>query len=70
MEWISVKDRLPELINKKELSVKVLVCVDGEVDTADFYEITKSFCWYVGYGYEECFPTDWMPLPNPPTLEP
>ena len=73
MEWISVKDRLPELyeVNGEDfkLSAPVLVydgelCVgfyedDGEDDRKGFIDQYGS--WLKG--------THWMPLPEPPEEE-
>lgn len=74
-EWISVKERLPEV------DVPVLVCEGGEVTTIARYCVDNCrpdghptvMIWHVvdnctGYECESdsCNPDYWMPLPEPP----
>lgn len=78
MEWISVKDRLPEIVNKNNTSSDVLI-LDGStmyVASLKFYpssEFRKNdeYYWHenstgCGCGYESLSPEYWMPLPTPP----
>lgn len=59
-EWISVKDRLPDPLQK-------VLCVynSGEIDTAVFSSDSRKF-------YDTCcackrfLVTHWQPLPQPP----
>lgn len=74
MEWISVKDRMPENGNENQKAIKVLVAIKSKngitVRTqtrfqdrlyhADGYEI----CWKWRYSAGEV--THWMPIPEPP----
>ncbi len=71
MDWISVKDKLPEN------DTPVLVCENGEVTTIAKYSLERFgplvMCWSVVEncgGYEcdgdSCNPDFWMPLPKPP----
>lgn len=61
MEWISVKDILPE-INQKH----ICYFEDGEQQVG---ERKKKGIWIIGnrfhWDYKEQ-PTHWMPLPKPP----
>ena len=71
MNWISVKDRLPEVDDCYD-GANVLVCLyDGEI-TVDYYQPAPNdvnrvpFDRY-GWGtYSEDAVTHWMPLPEPP----
>lgn len=61
MEWISVKDRLPEDI------INVLIYnpeLEGGVDVA-FYDINENE-WCGLSSYRLIGITHWMPLPEPP----
>jgi len=69
MEWISVKDKLPE-------GGKVLVCfqepffgsMTSEVDVG-FYD-NKDSCWWLWNGERKIFRvTHWMPIPELPESE-
>ena len=77
MEWISVKDRLPEN------NTPVLVCFDNRYDFGGGNDLTigvydalgvqvKKGEWYdegswnADYGYDEIAVTHWMPLPEKP----
>lgn len=62
MNWFSVEDRLPEMVEKEWFSETVLG-----------YGIDKHyyFCWLENNkrwwdDCEEVFITHWQPLPNPP----
>jgi hypothetical protein len=57
MEWISVKDRLPE----KNTTVIVCSISDGHIQIKDFKGDEKN--WITNY-LEKV--THWMPLPEPP----
>lgn len=73
MEWISVKDRLPE----RYIEVLVYPRPMDFALTADYgYDSNKNLGWRY-YEYEngfgvvshKCNPTHWMPLPPPPKGE-
>lgn len=79
MEWISVKDKLPEPVLDSvgnELGTIVIVCDNGLVDVAIYYKNTlwdKQNYWIVAatscsdYGSDELLNvTHWMPLPEAP----
>ena len=55
MEWISIKDRLPEI----DKDVLVVDCNIYEVCIYDGVEFRT-----IDYGY--FYPTHWMSLPEPP----
>jgi len=60
MEWISVKDRLPEI------DTEVLVVQGDSFAIGDVYISNlnnKKLMWSVNYMMQ---PTHWMPLPKPP----
>lgn len=71
MNWISVKDRLPE----KDLD-EVLVCGQEKSDDGVFGEYRVHFASYSDghfnsvyyYNYNEISTTHWMLLPELPTL--
>lgn len=84
MEWISVKDRLPELKDKSIASESEdLLVLDSSgiiyVAYLNFYPISgyrtkESYSWSdrstgCGCCSEELTPTHWMPLPKPPKTE-
>lgn len=60
MEWISVKDKMPEE------DVDVLVRIDPSNSDQEIF-VTSLFCgrFYNWYD-QEVNVTHWMPLPNPP----
>jgi len=61
MEWVSVKDKLPEIDDQVIVSDGVGVCVACYDPDDD--------CWI--YGDAPCLnslPTHWMPLPEPPSV--
>ena len=77
MEWISVKDKLPDLIEGKDYSETVLVSCNGElmVMTLSFLPDDNgrwSFFWANCYGDingdgevdDDYQPTHWMALPS------
>lgn len=66
MEWISVKDRLPE-------EGKIVMWFNGEdVWTGHIKQKEKGLWFYVDNGWVCCWGPDqddykyWMPLPEPP----
>ena len=65
MEWISVKDRLPQ-----EKLFNGLVCLENDAVLEAHYSnlSTKGF-WSLLHGQfrEDNKVTHWMPLPKPPT---
>ena len=75
MEWISVKDRLPEL-DKPVLCYSRIKDIDG-----DSYNVTSLGKRFVNYTQKPVFVADagnfanteeilfWMPLPEPPKSE-
>lgn len=71
-EWISVEDRLP---NKwDEFLVWPIPNHDMNIITAIFHPWDKKWnqdC-YNGHSYDDFEPhvTHWMPLPEPPAIEP
>ena len=60
MEWISVKDRLPELANDYDV-VHVLIYLDDGFITGADYEKDGFELWA-----DSGEVTHWMPLPEPP----
>lgn len=64
MEWISVKDRLPE----KWLFALVAVCPPSQMNEVHIAYIDKNGKWKVlsEKGNHSNFITHWMPLPEPP----
>lgn len=71
MNWISVKDRLPQMSQDKlvkgykQIQVlaycdKGMVCAWFQIDTEKFYDVSG---WL---GTEIYNVTHWMPLPEPP----
>jgi len=64
MEWISVKERLPEE------GQDVLVCVNGQV-LVSYVHGMKGFSseWGLADNGETIWPSHWMPLPEAPKGE-
>lgn len=65
MEWISVKDRLPDY------DTECLVgCKDAKTIIADLTAMTSTKTglpiWQTAEGYFKHHITHWMPLPEPP----
>ena len=60
-EWISVKDRLPEVWQK--VIVAIRVNGDSIVDTGWWLEDGRTV---VSLGFIQNHITHWMPLPEPP----
>lgn len=54
-EWISVKDRMPELR-------KNILCISLRSKEAFVNSIERDGYWF----YDNGFITHWMPLPEPP----
>src|SRR6516225_11442473 len=66
MNWISVKERIPEIFKK------VLVYSPSELEDAE--NITVDFCYKnaeqeIVFDYAYKSPTHWMPLPEPPVKQ-
>ena len=71
MQWISVKDRLPELDPRFQYDSKYcIVATEHVVTTASFREDIvrgkKVKRWHGAYGLFRGIVTHWMPLPEPP----
>lgn len=76
-QWISVKERLPELPDKQYCSVQVIAAanVNGELKsmcmtfcrTTVRKKVVERFEWHDRICVWEV--THWMPLPEPPKLE-
>lgn len=74
-DWISVKDRLPDIINKEkeyEFSNEVLLCLqEKEIITAVLAkEDGETLCWLSmlgGYTYPVWLATHWQPIVLPKT---
>ena len=64
MEWISVEERLPKLIDPYGHSANVLVSNGRCSVDIDFYQ--ADGCWYEQTMYQSDKITHWMPLPEPP----
>jgi hypothetical protein len=69
MDWISVKDKLPEEDRN------VILFSRNEVFCGNLYVVKNKVFWGIQgcdgicYGfYEKGEPTHWMPLPNPPDI--
>ena len=60
MEWISVKDRLPERMQP------VIVCRDNGKVEQGYRDVGD---WWKVYGTRTKNVTHWMPLPEPPKEE-
>jgi len=66
MEWISVKDKLP---NNGDA---VLIIENNIILVALYYQVEPPWCWDIPDGICYCTanidikPTHWMPLPKPP----
>jgi hypothetical protein len=59
-EWISTKDRLPEI------EQDALIYLDGYCFIARRVEDDRGWIGFNGYVLGEDVPTHWMPLPDPP----
>tara|TARA_R100001244_G_scaffold132297_3_gene107955 strand:- start:4022 stop:4231 length:210 start_codon:yes stop_codon:yes gene_type:complete len=66
MEWIAVKDRLPDLMNQPEHDGRLISCdVDGFVGMTDWLD--DGFYQFIGKGWVmDKSITHWMELPSPP----
>lgn len=62
MEWISVKDRLPEV------DQGILLYWNDDICTGYLTKYGNDFIFCDGFtdDYEKEFVTHWMPLPEPP----
>lgn len=67
MEWISVKDGLPNQDEYVLLYDKYLnLTYEGKLLPSDFYYSDRGgYSKYIG---EDCEITHWMPLPEPPKV--
>ena len=66
-DWISIEERLPELVRNSAFSKRVLMYGIREDQSEPNYHtgiVTKSGKW-LSYGKEVGI-THWQPLPNPP----
>lgn len=61
MNWISVKDKLPEI------NQNVMVFIDR--NHINHNPIDFAFCTYTKYGFSLSRVTHWKPLPEPPKEE-
>jgi hypothetical protein len=67
-EWISVKDRLPEI------GIPVLICdmkgvtMDDRGPEVAFWDESKCFCSTQDFDFI-LNATHWQPLPNPPEVK-
>jgi len=75
MNWISVKDRLPE---SNEFVLVLYLCEDPWGDVNNFIGIAeyvkgekddKGYWVFQGKPYQETPIIAWMPLPEPPEVE-
>lgn len=79
MEWISVKDRTPQLIEGYDYSANVLAVLDGQLAVMCYAynhgdEETSGYYWANCYDDingdgewdDDYTPTHWMPLPELP----
>ena len=70
MEWIPVKERLPEMPPDDEgfpVSCVVLIyCLDSYIGTAHAAIYDDKVEWYSDDDYNNNYVTHWMPLPAPP----
>lgn len=71
MEWISVKDRLPESV-RLDWGVPRCLAVVGSGKNAEVVTVTwhggdsVDCFWIEGIGWADSDLTHWMPLPPPP----
>ena len=65
MAWVSIKDRLPEVIENENGRVNcVLVYKKDGFDGGSDIQVWNTVSFYKHY--LECTFTHWMPLPKPP----
>jgi hypothetical protein len=71
MEWISVKDKLPDETHE-EVLIYPYVGVDNCVITAHLDGDKNWRYWDISKNNMNlpCAPTHWMPLPPPPSIQP
>lgn len=81
MEWVSVKDRTPDLIEGENYSKNVLAVLDGQLAVMNLVYVIGDDDLEGGYAWANCYgdihadgewddeyePTHWMPLPELPT---
>lgn len=69
-QWVSVKDKLPTIIDECSSDCFLVIDKDGHMNVATYWGLNSSD--HVGEGYDwfngDVFvcPTHYMPLPNPP----
>lgn len=68
MEWISVKDRLPEKAKRVQVASRKLKRARAFVEIASWHKSwSGEKTWYdESVGCMDPQPTHWMPLPEPP----
>lgn len=62
MEWISVKDRLPDV----NMGVLVFIPDEDNHITSGMWDVGKEWVLLDEYRVPECEVTHWLPLPKPP----
>jgi hypothetical protein len=67
-DWISVKDRLPEIDREHGIAVVVVYCPfwGRFIATAQYVADSNFVIWSDSCGKSCIPPTHWMPLPEPP----
>lgn len=74
--WISVKERLPEIIDGKDYSENVLAVINNTLFIMCYCFIDNGWVWTNCYGNieeegifdDDYYPTHWQPLPELPNV--